>query len=159
MKKLMVLIVMAIISVSAYSQALESVKVVIVNDSLIQMGTTNGRMQLLIAAPAAGKSIIVQSIDVRNAVNNRLYSATTSDVNYLIGYAGTGHWNTVASIPFDKINSKGNTTFYYGISTTSTLWESTVTDAMPLMIRFDQPSNFSSGYNKLTLYITYRVLN
>lgn len=148
-----------LITIAGYSQSLETAKVVIINDSIIQMGQTNGRSQLLIPAPAAGRSIIVQSIDIRNKVNERLYSPSESGVKYKIGYQQGSYWYEVAEVDFDELNATGNTTYFKNLELISRLYEETQTNAAPLMIRFERPLNFTSGSNRLTLYITYRVLN
>jgi hypothetical protein len=158
-KAILIISFLILFSFAGYSQALESVKVVIVNDSIYQMGLTNGRMQGLIPAPVVGRSIIVQSIDVRNKVLDRLYSPTGGTANYQIGYLNGSYWYDVASVSFDDINAKGNTTYFNNVVITSRLFEESQTDNAPLMIKFDRPLNFTAGSNRLTLYITYRILN
>jgi len=123
------------------------------------MGKTNGRIQLLISAPIAGRSIIVQSIDVRNKVIDRLYSPSSSQAFYQIGYVKGSYWYDVALIDFDQLNATGNTTKYNNVEIKSRLWDESQTDNAPLMIKFNAPQNFTSGSNRLTLYITYRILN
>jgi hypothetical protein len=158
MKKLMVIALMLIAS-NLFSQALQSDKVVIVNDSILQMGLTNGRSMQVIAAPGSGKSVVIQSIDIRNKVLNRLYSATEGASNYLIGYQQGELWYTISTVPFDRLNSKGNTTFFWNVPQPQKLWEESMTDNAPVMIKFSTPMNFTAGNNRLTLYITYRILN
>lgn len=159
MRKAILIISVSLFSLMGFSQALESVKIVIVNDSIWQMGLTNGRMMQLIPAPVVGKSIIVQSIDVCNKVLDRLYSPSGSQVNYRIGYQKGSYWYDVAVFSFDEINSKGNTTFFNNVTISSRLFEESQTDNAPLMIKLDQPMNFSAGSNLMTLYITYRISN
>ena len=159
MKKLFFTIILLALSMLTFSQAMESVKVVIINDSILQMGKTNGRMQLLIPAPIVGRSIIVQSIDVRNKVIDRLYSPIASQANYKIGYVKGSYWYDVTTFSFDNLNARGNTTFFYNSQIESRLWDDTQTDNAPLMIKFDTPMDFTTGSNRLTLYITYRILN
>lgn len=159
MKKIISLTIMLWISVTGYGQALENAKVVIINDSIIVMGATNGRMQLLLPAPQDGKSIIVQSIDVRNKVNQRLYSPDEGGAMYKIGYLQGSYWYDVAEVNFEDLNNKGNTTIFTSANVLKRLWEESQTNAAPLMIKFDRPMNFTAGSNRLTLYISYRILN
>ena len=159
MRKAIFIISLILFSQTGFSQALESVKVVIVNDSIYQMGMTNGRMQQLIPAPVAGKSIIVQSIDVRNKVLDRLYSPSGGTATYQIGYLKGSYWYDVCTLGFDEINAKGNTTFFNNVTIASRLFEESQTDNAPLMIKFDRPLNFTAGNNRLTIFITYRILN
>jgi hypothetical protein len=159
MRKMSLSIVLFAMSAIAFSQALESVKVVIIPDSIMQMGQTNGRQQLLIAAPVVGKSIIIQSIDVRCKVLDRLYSPTESEANYRIGYQKGSYWYDIAVFRWDDLNAKGNTTFFNSAVIGQRLWEESQTDNAPVYIKFDKPMNFTTGSNRLTLYITYRILN
>ena len=159
MKKTIIIAAFWLISTTTFSQATLTAKVILVNDSIKEMGRTNGRMQVLIAAPQAGTSIIVQSIDVRNQVINRLYSPTQSECNYVIGYQKGAYWYDVSVLPFDQLNSTGNTTFFYNSPITSRLWQETQTDSAPLMIKFDKCMDFTTGFNRMTLFITYRILN
>ncbi len=159
MKRIISIAIMLSLSVTLWGQSIESTKVVIINDSIMAMGIINGRMQTVIPAPQEGKSIIVQSIDVRNKVNQRLYSPDASGALYKIGYQQGSYWYDVAEINFEELNSKGNTTIFTSATVMNRLFEETQTNAAPLMIKFDRPMNFTTGSNRLTLYVTYRILN
>ena len=159
MKQLATFILLAFAITFSQAQSPQSEKKVIINDSIYVMGLTNGRAQLLLPAPVAGQSIIVHTIDIRYKVNARLYSPEQSEVDFEIGYQQGSNWNQVCSFPWTNFNKKANTTYYMTISLAGRIWEATETDAAPLMIRLSHPMNFESGSNRLTLYITYRVLN
>lgn len=158
MKKNVILAIMLICSTIAMSQELITSKVVIGNDSIYEMGTTNGRSQILIPSPLPGKSIVVQSINVTNVTHTRLYSPDSGSCEYLIGYQKGEYWYNLSVIPFDELNMTGNTTLYYSVQGISNIWNKSIIVDSPIVIKFSKPMNFTIGYNELTIIMSYRIL-
>lgn len=150
---------MVSIALFGVTQNLTTSKVVIVNDSIYEMSSTNGRDQLLIAAPGANKSIMIENIAIMNSVGARLYSPDSGSANYLIGYRNGSYWYTVSEFSWDALNQQSNTNYSFVPPVDRTVWDALKTNNSPLMIRFNKPMNFSSGSNTLTIYITYWILN
>lgn len=158
MKRVISIIALVCLTVALSAQTFESKKKVITNDSIIAMGLTNGRPQVLIPAPGVDKSIIIQSIDVRAVVGDRLYSPERTGITYQIGYMNGSYWYQICTLPFEAFNSAGNSTTYFSPAIETRLWNESETSNSPVMIRFDAPCNFTLGSNTLILYITYKTL-
>lgn len=142
------------------AQSLVTDKVIILNDSIKAMGLTQGRPQTIIASPGAGKTILIQSIDMKYVVNKRLYSPNFSNVEYLIGYSDGAYFQEIARFNMSDLNKNGNTTYYYNLTIPNKLWENTATDNYGVVVKMSHPMNFEGdGSNRMVLYVTYRVLN
>lgn len=152
-------LMMILASSACLGQDLITTKVVITNDSIISMCTTNGRPQALIEAPEAGKSIIVQSISMANETHARLYSPDSGSCDYQIGYLNGSYWYTLATVPFEQLNSSGNTTIYYNVNNITNIYDEAQIGSAPLVIKSSKAMNFAAGYNQMSIYISYRIID
>lgn len=159
MRKKAILIALCFYAMTVLSQEVVTKNVIIPNDSIYEMSRVNGRQQVLITAPEAGKSIIVQSIVVSNEVHNRLYSPDSGSCEYLIGYQNGSYWYQLATLPFDQLNMTGWTTLFYTATGFMNVWDAGKISGAPLVIKLSSPVGFTDGFNKLTIRLTYCILN
>lgn len=157
--KRMFIIMMILASSACMGQELITTKVVITNDSIISMCKTNGCPQTLIEAPEPGKSIIVQSISVANEAHARLYSPDSGTCDYQVGYLNGSYWYNLAIVPFDQLNSSGNTTIYYNVNNITNIYDEAQIGSAPLVIKSSKAMNFTAGYNQMSIYISYRIID
>jgi hypothetical protein len=159
MKRVALLISFTLLFAACFSQTLQTSKIIIRNDSIYQMGQTNGRPQQIIGAPGENKLLSVQSLAITNRVNSRLYSPDSGSAVYHIGYKNGGYWYDLTSFSFEDLNKSSNSTVSFIPQLEQKFWDYNQIGNAPLMIKLNHPMNFADGYNELTVYITYWILN